>query len=98
MKNYIGKQVIARSDKGGVIFGELVGFEGDTLMFGRSRKLHYWDGAGAIEQLSKDGTSKPDRCRFTVVVEESTVFGVCQCIPCTDKAIESINGVKEWTL
>ena len=98
MKKYLGKQVIVRSDKAGVIFGTLTSFEGDMVQLSNARKLHYWDGAGAIEQLAKDGTSKPNQCRFTVVVEESTVFGVCQCIPCTYKAIESINGVKEWKL
>ena len=62
------------------------------------RRLWYWDGAASISQLAVDGVTKPNNCKFTVVVEEILIMGVIEIIPCTEKAIESIEGVKEWIM
>ena len=91
-KNY----VIVRADRAGVFFGDLVKKEGDEITLNECRKLHYWAGASAVEQLAIDGTSKPDSCRFTITVDNSTILQVIQIIPCTKKAVKSIKGVKEW--
>lgn len=60
------------------------------------RKLWYWDGACAVEQLAVDGTKKPDDCEFTVMVSEMVLTGVIQILACTDKAAESLAAVREW--
>ena len=59
-------------------------------------RIWYWEGAASLSQLAKDGTSKPDDCKFTVFVDSITIFDVIEIIPCTDKAIKSIEEVKEW--
>ena len=91
-KNY----VIVRADRAGVFFGNLVNKQGNEVTLNECRKLHYWDGAAAVEQLAIDGTITPQNCRFTVTVENATIMGVIQIIPCTETAVKSIQAVKEW--
>lgn len=90
------KKVIVRANGAGVFFGELKEKNGNEVTMCNVRKIHYWDGAAAVEQLAVDGTSKPEECRFTVVVEEMTITNVLQIIPCTEKAIESLTSVAVW--
>lgn len=92
----IGKHVIVRANGAGVFFGVLKEKTGDEATLTDVRKLHYWDGAGAVEEISQIGTRKPENCRFTVTVEEICIQNVLQTIPCTEKAIEVIKGVAEW--
>ena len=92
----INKKVIIRADRAGVFFGTLKEKNGTEVILTDCRRLWYWDGAASISQLAVDGTSKPNNCKFTVTVGEITIIGVIEIIPCTDKAIKSIEGVKEW--
>jgi len=94
MKN---KYVIARCDRAGVFFGKYQELNGNELTLTEARKLHYWDGAAAVEEISQIGTKAPDNCRFTITVPEMVVLNPVQVIPCTDEAAEVIRGVKEWT-
>lgn len=93
MKN---QKVIVRSNGAGVFFGELVELNGDVVTMKNVRKIHYWSGAAAVEQLATDGTSKPEECRFTVFVEQMIITNVLQVITCTEKSIVSLSNVKEW--
>lgn len=92
----LNKKVIIRADRAGVFFGTLKEKNGTEVTLTDCRRLWYWDGAASLSQLAVDGTSKPDNCKFTVTVPEITILGAIEIIPCTDKAIESIEGVKEW--
>ena len=94
----IGKKCIVRGDRSGVFFGEAVSINGQTCTLKNYRKLHYWEGATAVEGLASYGTKKPDKCRFTLVVQSGGIFDMIQCIPCTEEAISSIEGVNVWTL
>lgn len=90
------KKVILRARDAGVFYGELVKVEGDQAHMKKVRKLWYWDGAAAVEQLANDGVAAPNNCKFTVTVDSMVIFNPIQIIPCTDRACESIEGVKEW--
>ena len=96
MKEFIGKQVIVRADRAGVFFGTLSSVNGSEVILNDARKIFYWDGASAVEQLSVDGVANPKNCKFTVFVEKLGVLGAIQIIPCTEKAIESIKSVGLW--
>ena len=89
-------KVIIRSEKAGVFFGELVERDGQEVKMRNVRRLWYWNGAASLSQLAVDGTNKPSDCKFTVIVPEMEVFGVIEVIPCTEKAITSIEAVKIW--
>lgn len=88
--------MIIRGDRSGVEFGELVAQEGQEVTLKDARRIWYWDGAASLSQLAKDGTSKPHKCKFTVFVDSITILDAIEIIPCTDKAIKSIEEVESW--
>ena len=89
-------KVIVRADRAGVFYGEIKERTGSEVVMTNVRRLWYWDGAASLSQLAVNGTVAPDNCKFTVVVPEMTILGVIEIIPCTDKAIASIEGVRTW--
>ena len=90
------KKFIIRTEKAGVFFAEIKEKNGSELVLTNARRLWHWSGAASLSQLATDGTSGPNDCKFTVVVDEMTVNNWIEIIPCTDKAIESINAVRIW--
>ena len=96
MESNIGKKVIIRGNRSGVEFGTLVEQNGSEVTLKNARRLWYWEGAASLSQLAKDGTAEPSKCKFTVYVDSITVLDAIEIIPCTEKAIKSIEGVKEW--
>ena len=96
MNNFTGKKVIVRGESSGVFFGTLAEKDGQEVKLEKCRRLWYWDGAASISQLAVDGTSNPVGCKFTVTVDEIEILDAIEVIPCTDKAIESIERVREW--
>lgn len=92
----IDKKVIIRGDRSGVFFGTLAEKNGTEVRLRDCRRLWYWDGAASISQLAVDGTSNADGCKFTVTVDEIIITDVIEIIPCTGKAIKSIEGTKVW--
>lgn len=91
-----GKKYIVRCGRAGVFFGEIKERRGDEVTMTNVRKLWYWDGACAVEQLAMEGTKKPGSCQFTVTVPEMELMGVIQVLPCTEAAAASIEAVREW--
>ena len=96
METNINKKVIIRGDRSGVEFGTLVAKNGREVTLHNARRLWYWDGAASLSQLAKDGTKCPSNCKFTVTVDSITILDAIEIIPCTDKAIKSIERVREW--
>lgn len=87
---------IIRTDKAGVFFGHIKERRGNEATLTDARCLWYWEGAASLMQLAVDGVSKPNRCKFTVVVPELEVLDIIEILPCSDKAVNSIMGVEEW--
>jgi hypothetical protein len=98
INNQIGKKVIVRADKAGIFYGTLVAKNDSELQLNKVRKLYYWSGANAVEQIAHEGVKNPDNCKFTVIVDEITVSNYIQILTCTPKAIENIENVKEWKI
>ena len=88
--------VIVRSADAGVFAGELVSRNGDEVEMNNVRRLWYWDGAASLSQLSQEGVTKPEECKFPVEVPSMTILGVCEIIPCTEEARKSIGDVPDW--
>lgn len=87
---------VVRCAQAGVFFGQIKERNGDEVTMINARKLWYWEGACAVEQLAVDGTKKHGDCKFTVMVSEMVLTGVIQILACTDKAAESLAAVREW--
>lgn len=98
METNIGKKVIIRGDRSGVEFGTLVAQNGREVTLHNARRIWYWNGAITLSQLAKDGTARPNDCKFTVIVDSITILDAIEIIPCTDLAIKSIERVKEWKI
>lgn len=94
--NVENKYYIIRGDRSGVFFGQIAGRNGQEVELRNVRKLWYWDGACAVEQLAVDGVKNPGGCNFTVVVPEMVVTDAIQIIPCSDKAAKNLGEVKAW--
>ncbi len=60
-----------------------------------ARGIYYWEGAMTLSQLATDGTNKPENCKFTVKADHD-LKQIIDVIPCTEKAMNSIEGVAVW--
>lgn len=87
---------IVRCDRAGVFFAEVESLQAGVAMLVNARRLWYWDGAASLSQLAHEGVTAPQNCKFTVTVPRMLVCGVIEIIPCTEAAVESINGVGIW--
>lgn len=91
-----GQFVIVRADRAGVFFGKLKEKNGQEVTLTDVRKLYYWNGAAAVEEIAMIGTKRPDDCKFTVTIPEMVIDGCIQVIPCAKEAEETIKGIREW--
>lgn len=87
---------IVRANRAGVFFGKIKNATHDSVTMQDVRKLFYWDGACAVEELAINGTKKPYNCKFTVTIPEMEIADPIQIIPCTEKAVASIQAVEVW--
>lgn len=90
--------VIVRTARAGVFAGFLKSRDGQEATLQNSRRLWYWDGAASLSQLSQEGVSKAQNCKFPCEEPEKTVFEVIEIIPATEKAKKSIAGVPIWKM
>ena len=96
-KNQMEKQkYIVRCDRAGVFYGEIEERNGREIKMRNVRCIWYWDGAATLLQLAAEGTTSPGNCKFTMTVDSLEVLDAIEVIPCTDRAINSIEAVKEW--
>lgn len=97
MNNQTNNQkYIIRCDRAGVFYAEIKERRGSEADLVNARRLWYWDGAASLSQLAVEGVTAPRNCKFTVTVPEMTVLGVIEIIPCTESAVNSIDGVAVW--
>ena len=94
MKN---KQVLVRTGSAGVFAGVLKSRKGSEVVLKNARRIYYWTGAATLSQLSQEGTSSPETCKFPAAVPEVTLLGVIEIIPMSKKAVNSIALVKIWS-
>ena len=90
---------IVRADRAGVFFGQIDGdtkeaIKNKSVTMTNLRKIHYWDGACAVEQISQSGVS--NNSRLTVTVPSMEIADPIQIIPCTKEATDNILNQKEW--
>lgn len=86
---------LVRSRYAGVFAGYVMKKGVETIVY-NARRIWSWDGAASLSQLSIDGTSKPNTCKFPIEVSEVFLTDVIEILPCTEKAKLSIASVKIW--
>jgi hypothetical protein len=92
--------VIIRTQNAGVHFGKLASsdLQKGVVVLNSARRIWYWDGAASLSQLALEGVTKPQNCKFSVIVPEITLLQVIEIIPCTLPAIKNISQVKVWKM
>ncbi len=92
----LGKKVNVPGDRSGVFFGTLASRNGREVKLTKCRRLWYWDGAASNFQLAAEGVTAPQGCKFTVTINEIEILDAIEVLPCTEKAIQSIESVTSW--
>jgi hypothetical protein len=92
------KYVIVRSYNAGVFAGYLKSKKDQEVILKKARRIWYWAGAATLSQLAVDGTSNPTDCKFPCEVETIEINQVIEVIDCTEKARQSIQAVKVWSV
>jgi len=95
MRDLTGKRVIVRCEKSGVFYGTLESRVGLEVELTDCRRIWYWDGAAAIEQLAT-APNLTAECKFTVPVPYKLLIDAKEITPCTEVATEAIDGVPVW--
>ena len=95
-REMLNKHVIIRSSDAGVFAGTLLSKRANEVTLSNARRIWYWEGAASLSQLSQEGTTLPDKCKFPMEVPLITIIGVCEIIPTTEKAKKSIDSVPLW--
>ena len=92
------KYYIVRAKDAGVFFGQIKRRNKDKIEMKNVRKLWYWAGAAAVEQLAVDGVKNPKDCKFTVFVDQMVIADPIQIIHCTDRAEKILKEVEAWKI
>ena len=87
---------IVRCYGAGVFFGQIKDRKEKEVTLLNARKIWYWSGAAAVEQLAMTGPKAPSECKITVKVPEMIVMEPQQIIPCTQEAVDVIERIAEW--
>jgi hypothetical protein len=90
------QNVIVRTYSAGVFAGVLKKRKGREVVLTNARRIYYWAGAATLSQLSVDGTSKPNECKFPCAVSEVTLLEAIEILPLSAKAKASLESVKVW--
>ena len=88
--------VIIRTYSAGVFAGYLKERNGQEATLLKARRLWYWSGAASLSQLAMEGVKNPDKCKFPCEVDSIKLLQSIEILDVTEKARESIMGVKVW--
>ena len=88
--------VVIRASSSGVFAGYLEKRENKEVVLRKARRLWYWKGAASLSQMAMEGVSKPEGCKFSVVVDKQEVLDVIEILHCTEAARKNIEGVAIW--
>lgn len=90
------QKFIVRCDRAGVFYGEIESKTKDIVVMKNVQKVFYWDGACAVEELAKYGSTKPSNCKLTVVIDTLELNQWIQIIPCTKESINILDNIAIW--
>lgn len=89
---------VVRSKSAGVFYGEIEDMceETQRVTMKNARRVWYWAGAASLSQLSIDGVTQPEECKFPEKVANVILFEVIEILPLTPKAKRSLDSVEPW--
>jgi hypothetical protein len=90
------QKYIVRTDRAGVFYGEVKSKTKDAIVMTNVRKIFYWNGACAVEELALNGTKLPNDCKLTVTIPEMEIASPIQIIPCSKESVKILNSIAIW--
>jgi hypothetical protein len=94
--------VMIRSYASGVHFGYLKNeidlLSGKEVELINSRRVHSWQGAASLSQLSVEGTKLPANCKIAMIVPSIRITQVIEIIKITETAKQNLEGVAIWKI
>ena len=92
---FVGKYVIARCYSAGVHAGTVVSVDGDTCILSDSSRLWSWEAKDGVALSGVAQTGVQSGCKIDLRNPEIYLTGVCELIPCSVVAKESIDDFKK---
>jgi hypothetical protein len=92
---FVGKYCIARCYAAGVHAGTVVSVDGDTCVLSDSNRLWSWKAQDGVALSGVAQTGVKSGCKIDTQNPEIYLTGVCELIPCSAAAKESINAYKK---
>ena len=92
---FVGKYVIARCYAAGVHSGTVVSVNGEACVLKDSRRLWSWKAKDGVALSGVAQTGVQSGCKIDVINPEIYLTGVCELIPCSAAAQESIHDFKK---
>lgn len=90
------QKYIIRCDRAGVFYAKVAKRDGSEAELTDARRIYTWRGAATLSQLANEGCSP--QSQLTVTVKSMTVLGVIELIPCSEKAVQVLDGIAEWRI
>mgnify|MGYP006355597097 CR=1 FL=1 len=91
----IGKYCIARCYSAGVHAGIVQSVDGENVVLSNSRRLWSWKAKDGVALSGVAQTGVQSGCKIDVANPEIYLTGVCELIPCSATAEDSINDFKK---
>lgn len=92
---FVGQYVIARCYSAGVHAGYVKHVDGDTAILTDSRRLWSWKAKDGVALSGVAQAGVQAGCKIDVINPEIYLTGICELIPCSAAAKESINDFKK---
>ena len=90
----IGKYCIARCYSAGVHAGVVDSVDGENVVLSESRRLWNWKATEGVALSGVAQNGLQSGCKIDVANPVIYLTGVCELIPCTEKARKTIDGQK----
>ena len=92
---FVGKYVIARCYAAGVHAGTVVSVDGENVILSDSRRLWSWKAKDGVALSGVAQAGVQSGVKIDLLNPEIALTGVCELIPCSAVAKESVNDFKK---
>ena len=89
------KAVIVRTYSAGVFYGYLESQVGQEVVLKNARRMWQWYGA-SLSECAQSGTPDQTKCKFPEAVDTVKLLNAIEILDLTQKAKDSLDGVKVW--
>ena len=92
------KFYIVRTQSAGVWAGNIKERDGQEVTMTEAIRLWRWEGANTLSEIAMLGVGLPEKCKFSMPVDEVLLLQAIEIITATKEAEDSIKSVetKKW--